>query len=195
MESKKLYGASTQMTPAVYKDFHKTYYNEKLKVFKIVAEIVGLIAIFGAFYILANGYGILWGAIALWIGAFLLFYPRMIYRKPYKNAKDNSQTTHFAFFENYMSEKTKSHVNEYKYDDIQKVLETGKYFFIFHNSESVSIVDKAHFSGEKMGLSKNAKFHFFLSLQQFFPPRNIMVRQLFKRSCFVGVCFVKYCTG
>ena len=93
MESKKLYGASTQMTPAVYKDFYKTYYNEKLKVFKIVAEIVGLIAIFGAFYILANGYGILWGAIALWIGAFLLFYPRMIYRKPYKNAKDNSQTT------------------------------------------------------------------------------------------------------
>ena len=127
MESKKLYGASTQMTPAVYKDFYKTYYNEKLKVFKIVAEIVGLIAIFGA---------------------FLLFYPRMIYRKPYKNAKDNSQTTHFAFFENYMSEKTKSHVNEYKYDDIQKVLETGKYFFIFHNSESVSIVDKAHFSGD-----------------------------------------------
>ena len=41
MESKKLYGASTQMTPAVYKDFYKTYYNEKLKVFKIVAEIVG----------------------------------------------------------------------------------------------------------------------------------------------------------
>ena len=54
MESKKLYGASTQMTPAVYKDFYKTYYNEKLKVFKIVAEIVGLIAIFGAFYILAS---------------------------------------------------------------------------------------------------------------------------------------------
>lgn len=148
MDSKKLYGASTQMTPAVYKDFYKTYYNEKLKVFKIVAEIVGLIAIFSAFYIFANGYGIMWGAIALWIGAFLLFYPRMIYRKPYKNAKDNSQTTHFAFFENYMSEKTKSHINEYKYDDIQKVLETGKYFFIFHNSESVSIVDKAHFSGD-----------------------------------------------
>lgn len=35
-----------------------------------------------------------------------------------------------------------------KYDDIQKVFETGKYFFIFHNSESVSIVDKAHFSGD-----------------------------------------------
>lgn len=30
----------------------------------------------------------------------------------------------------------------------KKVLETGKYFFIFHNSESVSIVDKAHFSGD-----------------------------------------------
>ena len=55
------------------KIFIKHIINEKLKVFKIVAEIVGLIAIFSAFYILANGYGILWGAIALWIGAFLLF--------------------------------------------------------------------------------------------------------------------------
>lgn len=98
MESKKLYGASTQMTPTVYKDFYKTYYNEKLKVFKIVAEIVGLIAIFSAFYILANGYGILWGAIALWIGAFLLFYPRMIYRKPYKNAKRQQSDNALCFF-------------------------------------------------------------------------------------------------
>ncbi len=131
MESKKLYGASTQMTPAVYKDFYKTYYNEKLKVFKIVAEIVGLIAIFGAFYILANGYGILWGAIALWIGAFLLFYPRMIYRKPYKNAKDNSQTTHFAFFENYMSEKTKSHVMNINMTIYKKCLKRESIFSYF----------------------------------------------------------------
>ena len=58
------------MTPAVYKDFYKTYYNEKLKVFKIVAEIVGLIAIFSAFYILANGYGILWGAIAAFLSSY-----------------------------------------------------------------------------------------------------------------------------
>lgn len=148
MESKKLYSASTQMTPVIYKDFYKTYYNEKLKVFKIVAEIVGLIFILAAFYILSKGYGLLWGIIPLWAGVFLLFYPRMIYRKPYKNAKDNSQTTHFAFFENYMSEKTKSQVNEYKYSDIQKVLETGKYFFVFHDSESVSIVDKSHFNGD-----------------------------------------------
>ena len=148
MESKKLYGASTQMTPAVYKVFYKTYYNEKLKVFKIVAEIVGLIAIFSAFLYFGKRIRNFVGSDCTLDWCISLFYPRMIYRKPYKNAKDNSQTTHFAFFENYMSEKTKSHVNEYKYDDIQKVLETGKYFFIFHNSESVSIVDKAHFSGD-----------------------------------------------
>ena len=33
-------------------------------------------------------------------------------------------------------------------NDIQKVLETGKYFFVFHDSESVSIVDKSHFNGD-----------------------------------------------
>lgn len=75
MESKKLM-VHQPNDAAVYKDFYKTYYNEKLKVFKIVAEIVGLIAIFGAFYILANGYGILWGAIALWLVHFC-FLPRM----------------------------------------------------------------------------------------------------------------------
>ena len=147
MESKKLYGASTQMTPAVYKDFYKTYYNEKLKVFKIVAEIVGLIAIFGAFYILANGYGILWGAIALWIGAFLLFYPRMIYRKPYKNAKDNSQTTHFAFFENYntfLKKRRKKRENILQAFRVYKIYstlaETFKTFNMITNKDNFCVI-------------------------------------------------------
>ena len=98
MESKKLYGASTQMTPAVYKDFYKTYYNEKLKVFKIVAEIVGLIAIFSAFYILANGYGILWGAIALWIGAFLLFLSSYDIPQAIQKRKRQQSDNTFCFF-------------------------------------------------------------------------------------------------
>lgn len=79
------------------------------------------------------------------ISAFLSAYD--IPQAVQKRKRQQSDNT-LCFFENYMSEKTKSHVNEYKYDDIQKVLETGKYFFIFHNSESVSIVDKAHFSGD-----------------------------------------------
>lgn len=104
MESKKLYGASTQMTPAVYKDFYKTYYNEKLKVFKIVAEIVGLIAIFGAFYILANGYGILWEQLHFGLVHFCFLSAYDIPQAIQKRKRQQSDNA-LCFFENYMSEK------------------------------------------------------------------------------------------
>ncbi|MGN0107707.1 MAG: YcxB family protein [Hominilimicola sp.] len=145
---KKLFSASTQMTPMIYKDFYKLYYKERLKVFNIVSEIVAVIAIIGAFVMYRKDFGLVWTVIAIWIGAFLLFYPHMAYKKPYKKAKDKKQTTHFAFYETYVSEKTNSQETNYNYSDLMKVIETGKYFMIFHNIESISIVDKANVKGD-----------------------------------------------
>ena len=80
------------------------------------------------------------------ISAFLSSYdiPQAIQ----KRKRQQSDNTFCFFLKTICRKKTKSHVNEYKYDDIQKVLETGKYFFVFHDSESVSIVDKSHFNGD-----------------------------------------------
>ena len=139
---KKLFSASTQMTPVIYRDFYKLYYKERLKVFNIVATIVAIIAILGAAVMYRKGFSLVWTVIALWIGIFLLIYPRMAYKKPYKRAKDKKQTTHFAFYETYVSEKTNSKGTDYNYSDLMKVIETGKYFLIFHSIESISIVDK-----------------------------------------------------
>ena len=106
--------------------------------FKIVAEIVRLID-FRYIYMLKRIWNFLWERLPLdW--CISAFYPRMIYRKPYKNAKDNSQTTHFAFLK-IICRKKQNHINEYKYDDIQKVLETGKYFSYF-TIRKCDIVDK-----------------------------------------------------
>ena len=44
--------------------------------------------------------------------------------------------------------KRKLNVTDLAGEKVMIDFETGKYFFIFHNSESVSIVDKAHFSGD-----------------------------------------------
>ena len=145
---KKLFGASTQMTPMIYRDFYKLYYKERLKVFTIVSTIVAIIAIIGAAVMYKKGFGPVWTVIALWIGVFLLFYPHMAYRKPYKRAKDKKQTTHFTFYETFVSEKTNSQETDYNYADLMKVMETGKYFLIFHNIESISIVDKANVKGD-----------------------------------------------
>lgn len=145
---KKLYGASTQMTPAIYKDFYKIYYNERLKTFNAAVAVIAILLIACAAYIYYKGFGLIWSIIALWIGVFLLFYPRMAYRKPYKRSKDKTQTTHFAFYENFVSEKTNSKKTDYNYSDLMRVIETNNYFFIFHSLESVSIVDKAHMTCE-----------------------------------------------
>lgn len=138
----KLYTASTQMTPVIYKDFYKTYYKQKLGAFNVISVVIAAIAIIAAIYLYSKGFGILWAVIAAWAGVFVLVYPRMLYRKPYKRSKDASQTTHFTFYENFMTEKSKSYSEEYEYGKLEKVLESNKYFFIFHNSDSVSIVDK-----------------------------------------------------
>lgn len=146
MEEKKLYKATTQMTPAIYKNFYKIYYKEKMKIANVIMFVIGIAVIAGGIYMYNTGQPLLWTVIALWIGIFLIVYPKMMYRKPYKKVKDNSQTTHFSFYENYMTEKINSEKTTYYYSDLQKIIETKKYFLIFHNPESVSIVDKEKLS-------------------------------------------------
>ncbi|MCC8160761.1 MAG: YcxB family protein [Oscillospiraceae bacterium] len=142
----KLYSASTQMTPNIYKDFYKVYYKERLRIFNTVSTVIAVILILIGAYIYYSEMPLVWCVIALWIGAFLLFYPHVAYKKPYKRDKDKTQTTHFAFYENYVAEKTNSKSSDYNYSDLEKIIETNKYFLIFHSMESVSIVDKEHMS-------------------------------------------------
>lgn len=143
----KLCSASTQMTPTIYRDFYRLYYKERLKVFNVVSAIAAVIAIIGAVVMYYKGFGLVWTFIALWIGVFLLVYPHMAYRKPYKKAKDKRQTTHFSFYETFVTEKTNSQETDYNYSGLMKVIETSKYFIIFHTIESVSIVDKENVKG------------------------------------------------
>ncbi len=140
---KKLYSATTQMSPVIYKDFYKLYYSERLKAFNIISRIIGIIMIIAAFFMYRRDFGIVWTLIALWIGAFLVVYPNLAYRKPYKRAKNQKQVTHFAFYETYVAEKTNSKSTDYNYSDLMKVVETGKYILIYHTVESVSIVVKS----------------------------------------------------
>lgn len=138
----KLFSASVQMTPEIYKDFYRLYYKDRLKVFNAVTSVIAILLLVAAYVMQRQGFGLVWTVIALWIGAFLLVYPRMAYKKPYKRAKDIKQTTHFTFYETYVSEKTNSKPSDYNYSDLMKVVETGKYFFIYHTPQSVSIVEK-----------------------------------------------------
>lgn len=154
---KKLYGASTQMTPAVYKDFYKIYYAERLRGFKIVSALIAAALIICAAYLYYNNFSLVWAFIALWIGAVLLVYPHMAYRKPYKKAKDTKQTTHFAFYETYVSEKTNSKSTDYNYSDLMKIIETNRYFLIFHDIGSVSIVIKDNVKEDSSGLAQMLK--------------------------------------
>ncbi|MCH5209714.1 MAG: YcxB family protein [Oscillospiraceae bacterium] len=157
MEKEKLFSAVTIMTPVIYKDFYKLYYKERLKVFRFVATVIAIAAIIGGLYMYYNNFPLMWSVIALWIGAFLLFYPHVAYRKPYKKARDAKQTTRFAFYETYVGEKISSNETDYNYSELMKVIETDKYFFIFHSIESISIVDKESVKGGSEELAEFLK--------------------------------------
>lgn len=142
MNEKRLYSGSTKMSPVIYKDFYKLYYKERMKAVNVILLVIGIAVIAGGIYLYKTSQPLLWTVIALWIGAFLIVYPRMMYRKPYKRAKNNTQSTHFSFYETYMTEKTNSEKTTHYYSDLKKITETKKYFLIFHDNENVSIVDK-----------------------------------------------------
>lgn len=142
----KLYSAVTEMNPVIYRDFYKIYYKERLKLFNIIATVIGIALILLGVYLNNSGFGLVWTLIAVWIGAVLLVYPRMAYKKPYKSAKGQKQTTRFAFYETCVAEKMHGETTEYKYADLLQIIETNKYFLIFHTMESISIVDKSNMS-------------------------------------------------
>lgn len=148
----RLYTAVTQMTPAIYRDFYKIYYRERLRVYTIITAVIGVIMVASGIYIYKKEFGLVWAVLAVWIGAFLLIYPRVAYRKPYKRARNSKLTTRFAFYEDYISERTNSVTTDYSYNSLLKVIETNKYFLIFHSPESVSIVDKKNVGGDAHGL-------------------------------------------
>lgn len=150
----KLYTAVTQMTPAIYRDFYRIYYRERLKVYTYIAAVIGLIMIAAGIYIYKKEFGLMWSVLAVWIGIFLLIYPRIAYRKPYKRARNSKLTTRFAFYEDYISERTNSVTTDYSYNSLLKVIETNKYFLIFHSLESVSIVDKSSVGEDVQGLCR-----------------------------------------
>lgn len=154
MENTRLYTAVTQMSPAIYRDFYKIYYRERLRVFTVITAVIGLLFIAAGVYIYKNEFGLLWTVIALWLGAFLLVYPRLAYRKPYKRAKDSKLTTRFTFYEDYVSERTNSVTTDYTYKSLLKAVETSKYILIFHSLESVSIVDKSSVKEDAKALSR-----------------------------------------
>lgn len=143
MEETRLYRAATQMSPTIYKDFYKFYYAERLKVFRTISSIIGIALLAAVGFMLYTTVKTVWIALAAWIGLFLLVYPHMAYRRPYKQMKDKKQTTHFSFYENSLAEKTAGKESEYEYAKLLCVYETSKYIFIYHTIESVSIVVKS----------------------------------------------------
>lgn len=140
------------MTPVIYKDFYQFYYSDRLKVFTVISTIVGILLIAAAVMLYYVKNAMVWIALCAWIGLFLLVYPHMAYRKPYKKQKDKKLTTHFSFYETYVEEKTGSDEGKYEYKSLLKVVETPKYLFIYHSVDSVSILVKDDVKGGYEGL-------------------------------------------
>lgn len=145
------------MSPEIYKDFYKFYYSDRLKVFRVVSLVVAILAMLGALMIYYGGYNTVWTALLLWLGIFLLVYPNVAYRRPYKRERGKQQTTYFSFYENHVEERTNGEKGNYEYSGLLKVIETPRYLFIYHTMESVSIVIKAEVKEGADGLCELLK--------------------------------------
>ena len=134
--------AKTTTNPQLYKEFFKSYYKEKTKTLVMITSIIGVLAILFsmyAFYFIRNMYAV---TVPLAAGIMLIIYPRFSYRRPYNSVKNNKITTTFEFYEDMLVEINKASRDSYEYSKLKKVVETDKYFYIYHSAESASVVDK-----------------------------------------------------
>lgn len=146
MNEKKIISGHTETTPLLLKNFFRTYYSEKYKTVKTVTLILAVILFIAAAALYYNGFGLIFPALCVWAGLMMIVYPRMAYRKPYKQMKDMKTTTYFDFYEDEMTERSGGKSESFKYGDIYKTLETNQYFYIFHSPQSASVLEKKDIS-------------------------------------------------
>ena len=136
--------ASTITTPEMYKEFFKSYYKEKMRVFVAVATVIGAVLIAFGLYSATLPANIFMTSAPVAAGIVLIIYPRFAYRRPYKSAKDNKIKMSFEFYKDRFKEITESAEEFYSYPDMKKVRQTENYIYIFHSAESASVVDKSN---------------------------------------------------
>lgn len=140
---KVLYKAVTEMNPQIYKDFYKFYFKKHYRTFNIVSMCISILMFALAAYFYIARFDAIWFMIALWIAIVLFIYPKFAYRRVAKRAGKSRQTTRFRFYQDHVAEKTSGEESDYKYSELQEVVEGKKYLFIFHSEDSVSIVIKS----------------------------------------------------
>ena len=136
--------AKTTTNPQLYKEFFKSYYKEKTKILVVITSIIGALAILFAMYALYFIGNLFAVTIPLAAGIMLIIYPRFSYMRPYNSVKNNKITTTFEFYEDCLVEINKASRDSYKYSDLMKIVETDKYFYIYHSAESASVIDKSN---------------------------------------------------
>jgi len=146
-KEKKLASGRTITNPQLLKELYKIFYKENYRHVRIITTIIGAAAIAAAVMMFGNNMPIPYILIALWIGLFMLIYPRNMYRTPYKRAKNEKGTMLFTFYDTYMKERTNGETKEYRYADMDKMIESPQYLYFFHTKRDVSVLEKSEICG------------------------------------------------
>ncbi len=134
--------AKTTTNPKLYLEFFKSYYKEKTKTLTTVTTIIGAAAVLFGIYAAGMSLNLFTISIPLAVGLMLIIYPRFSYRRPYNSVKNNTITTRFEFYDDRLVEINDASRDEYYYASLLKIHETDDYFYIYHNKENASVVDK-----------------------------------------------------
>lgn len=133
---------TSRMADAEFMDFFKLYYREKAKAARYIMLAAAVLLLVTALYSYIVRNNIIAALVCIWLGVFLIVYPRRMYRKPYKAVKGKMMTSKFTFTDDALTEKAGKESIEKKYSDIQKVIETDKYFVFFYEGQNASVLCK-----------------------------------------------------
>ena len=123
------------------KDMLKFYYAVKYRTARLLLTIAAVLLIISALRLLWAD-STVGGVIAAWAAVMLLAYPRLLYRRPYKQMKGLSQRTKYEFGDDSFCDIHSGEKNVYRYSQLAAVYDMPQYIYLVSEEYEIAALRK-----------------------------------------------------
>ncbi len=123
------------------KDMLKFYYAVKYRIPRLLLTVAAVLLLIFAFRLLSLDSTIS-GLVAAWAGVMLLVYPRLLYRRPYKQMKGLSQRVKYEFGDDSFCDIHSGEKSEYLYSQLAAVYELPLYIYLVSEDYEIAALRK-----------------------------------------------------
>ena len=127
------------------KDMLKFFYAVKYRLPRLFLTIAAVLLLILSFRLLSSG-STVGGCVAAWAAAMFLVYPRLLYRRPYKQMKGLSQHVKYEFGDDSFCDVHSGEKKEYLYSQLAAVYDMPQYIYLVSEDYEIAALRKEDIS-------------------------------------------------